>query len=103
MFWHGRQMYRRLSEEVGAAGLASAGVDTQPVTEDDLAGLPATVQGYLRAVRARVSRSHGHERRTRCSHCMASPRPRSNHCQTATGGARPVTDRGLHPGRRLTG
>jgi hypothetical protein len=50
MFWHGRQMYRRLSEEVGAAGLASAGVDTQPVTEDDLAGLPATVQGYLRAM-----------------------------------------------------
>jgi hypothetical protein len=23
MFWHGRQMYRRLSEEVRAAGLAA--------------------------------------------------------------------------------
>ena len=42
MFWHGKQMYRRLSEEVLAAGL-TGGADARPVTEDDLAGLPSTV------------------------------------------------------------
>lgn len=50
MFWHGRQMYRRLSEEVGAAGLPIGGADSQPVTEEELAGLPSTVQRYLRAM-----------------------------------------------------
>jgi len=50
MFWHGRQMYRRLSEEVCAAGVGKGGVDPQLVTEADLAGLPATVQRYLRAM-----------------------------------------------------
>ena len=49
MFWHGRQMYRRLSEEVHEAGLAAGGVDPQPVTVADLAGLPATVQRYMHA------------------------------------------------------
>jgi len=50
MFWHGRQMYRRLSEEVCAAGVAAEGDDPRPVTEDDLASLPPTVQRYLRAM-----------------------------------------------------
>ena len=50
MFWHGRQMYRRLSEEVCAAGVGKGGVDPQLVTEGDLAGLPVTVQRYLRAM-----------------------------------------------------
>jgi hypothetical protein len=50
MFWHGRQMYRRLSEEVRAAGLAAGGADPQPVTEEELAGLPATVQRYMHAM-----------------------------------------------------
>lgn len=49
MFWHGKQMYRRLSEEVRAAGLPGS-ADAQPVTEDDLARLPSTVQRYLRAM-----------------------------------------------------
>lgn len=53
MFWHGRQMYRRLSEDVCAAGVGTgdAGVtEPGPVTGQDLAGLPATVQRYLRAM-----------------------------------------------------
>ena len=50
MFWHGRQMYRRLSEEVCAAGVAAEGDDPSPVTDDDLASLPPTVQRYLRAM-----------------------------------------------------
>jgi len=50
MFWHGKQMYRRLSEEVRAAGLAVGGADSQPVTAEELAGLPGTVQRYLRAM-----------------------------------------------------
>ena len=50
MFWHGRQMYRRLSEEVCAAGVAAEGDDPRPVTEEDLAPLPETVQRYLRAM-----------------------------------------------------
>jgi len=50
MFWHGKQMYRRLSEDVCAAGVAAGGADDGLVTEDDLAGLPATVQRYLRAM-----------------------------------------------------
>jgi hypothetical protein len=50
MFWRGRQMYRRLSEEVCAAGVGTGGVDPRPVTEGDLAGLPATVQRCLRAM-----------------------------------------------------
>jgi hypothetical protein len=49
MFWHGPQMYRQLSAEVRAARLAS-GTDAAPVTQEDLAGLPATVQRYLRAM-----------------------------------------------------
>jgi hypothetical protein len=43
-------MYRRLSEEVCAAGLAAGRADSQRVSEEDLAGLPATVQRYLRAM-----------------------------------------------------
>jgi hypothetical protein len=50
MFWHGNQMYRRLSDEVREAGLAVGGADPQPVTEDELAELPATVRRYLRAM-----------------------------------------------------
>lgn len=50
MFWHGKQMYRRLSAEVHTAGLSTAGGDPRAVTEDDLLGLPATVQRYLRAM-----------------------------------------------------
>jgi hypothetical protein len=50
MFWHGRQMYRRLSGEVRAAGLAAGGADPRPVTDEELAALPATVQRYLRAM-----------------------------------------------------
>lgn len=50
MFWHGRQMYRRLSDEVCAAGLAGGGVEAQPVTQEELAGLPATVRRYMRAM-----------------------------------------------------
>jgi hypothetical protein len=43
-------MYRRLSEEVCAAGVGTAGADPRLVTEEDLAGLPATVQRYLHAM-----------------------------------------------------
>lgn len=50
MFWRGKQMYRRLSEEVCAAGVAAGEDDPQLVTEEDLSGLPATVQRYLRAM-----------------------------------------------------
>jgi hypothetical protein len=50
MFWHGNQMYRRLSDEVRGAGLAVGGADPQPVTEDELAELPATVRRYLGAM-----------------------------------------------------
>jgi hypothetical protein len=50
MFWHGRQMYRRLSEEVRAAGLSAVGADPQPVTGEDLSGLPPAAQRYLRAM-----------------------------------------------------
>lgn len=50
MFWHGRQMYRRLSEDVRAAGLVEGGADPRPVTEEEIAELPATVQRYLRAM-----------------------------------------------------
>jgi len=50
MFWHGRQLYRRLSEEVRAAGLAAGGADPEPVTEEQVAALPATVRRYLRAM-----------------------------------------------------
>lgn len=50
MFWRGKQMYRRLSEEVCAAGVGAAGSDPQLVTEDDLAGLPASAQRYLHAM-----------------------------------------------------
>lgn len=50
MFWHGRQMYRRLSEEVRTAELAAGGGDPQPVTEGDLAGLPAAVRRYMHAM-----------------------------------------------------
>ncbi len=32
MFWHGKQMYRRLSEEVRAARLAAGDAVPQPVT-----------------------------------------------------------------------
>ena len=50
MFWHGRQMYRRLSEEVCAAGVPPDGADPQLVGEKDLAGLPAAAQRYLHAM-----------------------------------------------------
>lgn len=50
MFWHGKQMYRRLSEEVHAAGLPAGGADSLPVTEENLAGLPSTVRWYMRAM-----------------------------------------------------
>lgn len=50
MFWHGRQMYGRLSDEVCAAGLAAGGVDPQPVTPEELAALPATVRRYMQAM-----------------------------------------------------
>ena len=50
MFWHGRQMYRRLSEDVCAAGVGPGGAESRPVSPDDLAGLPATVQRYLRGM-----------------------------------------------------
>ena len=50
MFWHGKAMYRQLSEEVCAAGVAAAGSDPQLVTEQDLAGLPSPVQRYLHAM-----------------------------------------------------
>ena len=51
MFWHGRQMYRRLSEDVCAAGVpAGEADDALPVTGEDLAGLPATAQRYLHAM-----------------------------------------------------
>jgi len=43
-------MYRRLSGEVVAAALVGGEGDPQPVTEEDLAGLPATVQRYLHAM-----------------------------------------------------
>jgi hypothetical protein len=51
MFWHGRQMYRRLSKEVAAGGLPTGDVNPQPVTEDEIAGLPAPVRRYLSAMR----------------------------------------------------
>jgi len=50
VFWHGKQMYRRLSDEAREAGLASGDADQHPVTEADLAGLPSTVKRYLRAM-----------------------------------------------------
>jgi hypothetical protein len=50
MLWHGKQMYRRLSDEVRTAGLAAGRADPRPVTEEDIAGLPTTVRRYLRAM-----------------------------------------------------
>jgi hypothetical protein len=50
VFWRGRQMYRRLFDEVGAAGLAAGGPEPVTVTEEDLADLPATVRRYLLAM-----------------------------------------------------
>jgi hypothetical protein len=50
MFWHGKQMYRRLSEDVCAAGVGAGEADPPLVTDQDLAALPATVQRYLRAM-----------------------------------------------------
>ena len=50
MFWHGKQMYRRLSEDVCAAGVGKGDVEPQPVTAQDIAGLPPTVQRYLHAM-----------------------------------------------------
>ena len=50
MFWHGKQMYRRLSDEVLSAGLAAGDADPRPVTDEDIAGLPSTVRRYLRAM-----------------------------------------------------
>jgi hypothetical protein len=50
MFWDGRKMYRRLSEDVCAAGVGSGEADPRPVTAEDVAGLPATVQRYLHAM-----------------------------------------------------
>ena len=42
------RLYRRLAEQVTAVGLATGPGDERPVTEEDLAGLPETVQRYLR-------------------------------------------------------
>ena len=50
MFWRGRQMYRRLSEDVCAAGVPAGSDDTAPVSEQEFAALPASVQRYLRAM-----------------------------------------------------
>jgi hypothetical protein len=50
VFWHGKQMYRRLSEDVCAAGVGLGDPEPPPVTEQDLVGLPATVARYLRAM-----------------------------------------------------
>jgi hypothetical protein len=50
MFWHGRQMYRRLSEDVCAAGVGVGEDETAPVTEQDIAGLPEAAQRYLHAM-----------------------------------------------------
>jgi hypothetical protein len=50
MFWHGKQMYRRLSEDVCAAGVDAGEADPPLATEQDLAGLPDTVKRYLRAM-----------------------------------------------------
>jgi hypothetical protein len=52
VLWHGRQMYGRLSKEVCAAGLVAEGADPAPVTEGDLAELPATVRRYMHAMGA---------------------------------------------------
>src|SRR5664280_3022750 len=53
MFWHGRQMYRRLSEEVCAAGVGVGGADPSVVTENDLAALPASGVRYGRSTTRR--------------------------------------------------
>jgi hypothetical protein len=50
MFWHGKRMYRRLSEDVCAAGVGAGDAKAPAVTEQDLVGLPGTVQRYLRAM-----------------------------------------------------
>jgi len=50
MFWRGRQMYRRLSEDVCAAGVPAGADDPRPVTEQDCADLPAPAQRYLHAM-----------------------------------------------------
>ena len=50
MFWHGKQMYRRLSEDVCAAGVGVGEPEPAPVTEQDIAGLPEAAQRYLRAM-----------------------------------------------------
>lgn len=57
MLWHGKQMYRRLSEEVCAAGVGTGASQAPLVTEDDLAGLPTPAQHYLHAMGA-VNRPH---------------------------------------------
>jgi hypothetical protein len=44
----GGGMYRRFSRRVAAAGLSPGTPDMVPVTEGDLAALPATAQRYLR-------------------------------------------------------
>jgi hypothetical protein len=50
MFWHGRQMYRRLSEDVCAAGVGVGEAEPAPVTEQEIAGLPEAAQRYLHAM-----------------------------------------------------
>jgi hypothetical protein len=57
MLWHGKQMYRRLSEEVCAAGVSTGAPETPLVTQEDLVGLPVTAQHYLHAMGA-VNRPH---------------------------------------------
>ncbi len=43
-------MYRQLSEEVREAGLVEGDAEPGPVTEEEIAALPSTVQRYLRAM-----------------------------------------------------
>jgi hypothetical protein len=50
MFGRGKGMYRRLSEDVCASGVGIGDPDPRPVTQADIAGLPATVQRYLHAM-----------------------------------------------------
>jgi hypothetical protein len=50
MFWRGEQMYRRLSEDVCAAGVGAGDPNPVAITEQDCAGLPETVRRYLHAM-----------------------------------------------------
>lgn len=50
MFWRGRQMFRRLADDVTAAALTVENPDPRPVTAHDLDGLPAAAGRYFRAM-----------------------------------------------------